>query len=179
MRIALPFRLMGLVLACAGLPCAAQSTAVFTTGPLLDDFGPAATVEDAAPIPAHMHLRVRFDISEGAKDDELNRSLVTAARFLNMHARAGVPARRMHIALVVHGRAVFDVLHKRTSQRAKDNAALVAALQQHDVRLYVCGQSAAYYEVTSDQLLPGVQMSLSAMTAHAVLAAEGYELNPF
>ncbi|MEO0422385.1 MAG: DsrE family protein [Pseudomonadota bacterium] len=173
----LPLLVAGLF---AGAPCHADSMAAFTTGPLLEEFGPAATVEGAAPIPEDMHLRVRFDVSEGAKDGELSRSLVTAARFLNMHTRSGVPAERLHVAVVIHGRAVFDVLTgKASTQTPKDNAALVAALREHDVRLYVCGQSAAYYEVSADQLLPGVEMSLSAMTAHAVLAAEGYELNPF
>jgi len=28
-------------------------------------------------------------------------------------------------------------------------------------------------------LLPGVEMALSAMTAHAILQQEGYTLNPF
>lgn len=43
----------------------------------------------------------------------------------------------------------------------------------------LCGQSAAYYQVQNADLVPGVQMALSAMTAHAVLAREGYSLNPF
>ena len=47
------------------------------------------------------------------------------------------------------------------------------------VRVIVCGQSAAYYDVENDALLPGVEMALSAMTAHAVLQQQGYALNPF
>lgn len=47
------------------------------------------------------------------------------------------------------------------------------------VRIIVCGQSAAHYEVATGELLPGVEMALSAMTAHALLQQEGYTLNPF
>jgi intracellular sulfur oxidation DsrE/DsrF family protein len=47
------------------------------------------------------------------------------------------------------------------------------------VRIIVCGQKAAYYNVTSDDLLPGVKMALPAMTAHALLQQQGYTLNPF
>jgi intracellular sulfur oxidation DsrE/DsrF family protein len=47
------------------------------------------------------------------------------------------------------------------------------------VQLLVCGQSAAYCDVKSDDLLPGVEMALSAMTAHALLQQQGYTLNPF
>jgi intracellular sulfur oxidation DsrE/DsrF family protein len=47
------------------------------------------------------------------------------------------------------------------------------------VRIFVCGQSAAYYDVTTNDLLPGVEMALSAMTVHALLQQQGYSLNPF
>jgi intracellular sulfur oxidation DsrE/DsrF family protein len=47
------------------------------------------------------------------------------------------------------------------------------------VKIIVCGQTAAYYGVKTDELLPGVQMALSAMTAHALLQQQGYTLNPF
>ena len=58
-------------------------------------------------------------------------------------------------------------------------AGLIAALTDHGVRIIVCGQSAAYYDVATDDLLPGVEMALSAMTAHALLQQQGYTLNPF
>ena len=45
--------------------------------------------------------------------------------------------------------------------------------------VYLCGQSAAAYGIDKGDLIPGVEMALSAMTAHAVLSAEGYSLNPF
>tara|TARA_Y100000588_G_scaffold170524_1_gene184375 strand:+ start:507 stop:614 length:108 start_codon:yes stop_codon:yes gene_type:complete len=34
-------------------------------------------------------------------------------------------------------------------------------------------------KVKQQQLIPGVQMALSAMTAHAQLQQQGYTLNPF
>ena len=47
------------------------------------------------------------------------------------------------------------------------------------VSTIVCGQSAACYGVKTDDLLPGVEMAVSAMTAHALLQQQGYTLNPF
>jgi intracellular sulfur oxidation DsrE/DsrF family protein len=91
-----------------------------------------------------------------------------------MHARAGVHADRIKVAVVVHGTAVHDV-----AGEAPASAGLVAALVDQGVRILVCGQSAAYYDVKSDDLLPGVEMALSAMTAHALLQQQGYTLNPF
>jgi intracellular sulfur oxidation DsrE/DsrF family protein len=146
----------------------------FTTGPVIAKYGPAADVDATLPIPAVAMLRHSFDVSERAGDGEPNRTLVSAARFINMHARAGVDADRIRVAVVVHGKAVFDV-----SGDAPGNADLVAALLEAGARIIVCGQSAVYYDVATADLLPGVEMALSAMTAHALLQQQGFTLNPF
>ncbi len=119
-------------------------------------------------------LRHSFDVVKRAEEGELKRTLVSAARFINMHARAGVDLDNIKAAVVVHGTAVRDV-----SSEAPTSAKLVAALIDHSVHFFVCGQSAAYYGVTADDLLPGVEMALSAMTVHALLQQQGYTLNPF
>ncbi|MEJ2258439.1 MAG: DsrE family protein [Woeseiaceae bacterium] len=146
----------------------------FTTGPVIRDYGPVAEVEVTLPVPADTYLRHSFDVSTRAEDGQPNRTLVSAARFINMHARAGVDAKRIRVAVVVHGKAIYDV-----SGEAPDNAGLVAALLGAGARIIVCGQTAAYYDVATEDLLPGVEMALSAMTVHALLQQQGFTLNPF
>lgn len=146
----------------------------FTTGPVFEDYGPVADIAVTLPVPEDAVFRHSFDVSRQANDGEVNRTLESAARFINMHARAGVDPDRIHLAIVVHGTAVRDV-----SGEAPGSAGLVAALVDHGVRIVVCGQSAAYYGVTTDDLLPGVEMAISAMTVHALLQQQGYTLNPF
>lgn len=68
---------------------------------------------------------------------------------------------------------------KQHSGAVNANRALVKALVDHGVKFYICGQSAAYFDLTNASLLPGVDMALSAMTAHAILAQQGYSENPF
>jgi len=168
-------RLISLLLVFVALPGMARADlSSFTTGPVFDDFGPVADVDLDVAVPADVALRHSFDTSTQAEDGELNRTLESAARFINMHARAGVDEDRIDVAVVVHGKAVYDV-----SGEAPASAALVAALVEHGVKIYVCGQSAAYYGVATDDLLPGVEMALSAMTMHALLQRQGYTLNPF
>ncbi|MAK64885.1 MAG: hypothetical protein CMF75_09160 [Maricaulis sp.] len=147
----------------------------FGPGPVIPEFGPIATVEGRLEIPEGTVFRLSFDTSTGAEDDALNSTFTSAARFLNMHAASGVPVEDIHLAIVVHGGAIHDV----STERAGQNADLVAALVEHGVRFYVCGQSAAWYDVSSEDLLPGVDLALSAMTMHALLQADGYSLNPF
>jgi intracellular sulfur oxidation DsrE/DsrF family protein len=146
----------------------------FSTGPAIKDYGPVADVEVTFPVPDDAVLRHSFDVAEQAEDGDMNRTLVSAARFINMHARAGVDPTRIELAVVVHGTAVHDV-----SREVSASAGLVASLIDHGVSIIVCGQSAAYYGITTDGLLPGVEMALSAMTAHALLQQQGYTWNPF
>jgi intracellular sulfur oxidation DsrE/DsrF family protein len=153
---------------------ASADLSAFTTGPAIEDFGPVAEVDATLAIPGDAAFRHSFDVAKPAEDGELNRSLVSAARFINMLARAGVDAENVEVALVVHGGAVADV-----SGDDSGSADLVATLIEHGVRIIVCGQSAAYYDVKTEDLLPGVEMAVSAMTTHALLQQEGYTLNPF
>lgn len=147
----------------------------FAPGPLIPDYGPVAAVDGAEAIPPDTVFRISFDTRTQADAGELNSTLTGAARFLNMHTAAGVPAENINLAVVVHGAAVHDV----TTGEAGANADLVEALVGHGVKIYVCGQSAVWYGVSADDLLPGVALSLSAMTAHALLQQQGYTLNPF
>ena len=146
----------------------------FTTGPAIENFGPVADVDVTLPIPEDAVFRHSFDVSTQAEDGEPNQTLLSAARFINMHARAGVDTDKIKLAVIVHGKAVHDV-----SAETSSSADLVAELIDHDVRVIVCGQSAAYYDVATEDLLPGLEMALSAMTAHALLQQQGYTLNPF
>jgi intracellular sulfur oxidation DsrE/DsrF family protein len=56
---------------------------------------------------------------------------------------------------------------------------LIGALTDAGVRIILCGQTAAYRDISKDDLLPNVELALSAMTAHAQLQQSGYTLNPF
>lgn len=163
-----------ILLAAAFATTSAIAQTGFETGPVIEEFGPTASVPGATPVPDDASFKVSFDTREKAEDGKPNRTLVSAARFLNMHGRAGVDPTAMRLAVVVHGQAVEDV-----TKEAGDSLPLIAALKEHNVRIIVCGQSAAYYGVSTPDLAPGVEMALSAMTAHALLQQDGYTLNPF
>ena len=168
---------------CCALSAAQAGESDFSTGPVFSDFGPVADVTTDFEIPDGAQFKHSFDVKDQADAGALNRSLVSAARFINMHGRAGVPLENISVAVVVHGGAVKDVANAEYYGDAvggdNANAALIEAMISKGVRIIVCGQSAAYYDVDNDDLLPGVEMALSAMTAHALLQASGYTVNPF
>lgn len=169
----------------AAAAAAAQPAAAPTTGPIIADFGPAYAVPDPGlATPMLQEFKVRFDVNTTPDDPKvLNRSLETAARFLNMHGKAGMSASRLKVAIVVHGAAGKDVLSNEAYRKRhgvdNPNVPLLAALKGAGVRVYLCGQTAGSRGISAGELTPPAQMALSAMTAHLVLQSEGYVLNPF
>tara|TARA_R110000796_G_scaffold205698_10_gene321973 strand:- start:1003 stop:1554 length:552 start_codon:yes stop_codon:yes gene_type:complete len=156
----------------------------FKPGPVFTDFGPTAPVEQSEPLAADSTFHIAFDVSTAADPDKINRTIESAARFINMQVKAGVPEENIHLAIVVHGGASVDLTNQNFFAAKKDgrknaSAAAIAQLQDHGVKFYLCGQSAAANGISNDDLLPGVKMSLSAMTAHALLQQQGYTINPF
>jgi len=156
----------------------------FKTGPIIENFGPVAAVPAAQTLPESAHLKVSFDTATGSDGDALNKTLESAARFINMHAAAGVAPGNIEVAVVIHGGAAFDLLTNEAHKARKDgadnpNIALIAALTKANTRIILCGQTAAYRDITKTDLLPSVELALSAMTAHAQLQQGGYTLNPF
>lgn len=164
---------------------AAQATEPdFQTGPVIMEFGETTAVEVDFKIPKRARFKILYDTTAATEPGEINRSLNTAARFLNMHAQAGVPEKNMKLAVVFHSKGSFDLTRNsyygtRYDGAENANAAIIKALTDKGVRIILCGQTAAFYGIKNEDLLPGVEMALSAMTAHALLQQEGYTLNPF
>lgn len=167
------------------IPAAAHTQeSPFSTGPVITEFGQASSVQTDFKIPKGTKFKIVYDTTAATKPGEINKSLNTAARFLNMHAKAGVAEKDMKLAVVFHSKGSFDLTKadfygSKYDGAENANAAIIKALTEKNVRIILCGQTAAYYGIKNTDLLPGVEMALSAMTAHAVLQQEGYTVNPF
>lgn len=128
--------------------------------------------------------RAVFDIMESPDDPkQLNSSIETAARFLNMHTQSGVPLEQLHVALVVHNKASKDLASSTTYNKkygvANPNEQLIKDLMEAGVQIIFCGQSSQSRGFLTDDLISGVQISLSAMTALIQLQDENYRLIKF
>ena len=167
--------LLGLFLA----PCAWAGPQDFAAGPAIKSHGRVAAVPSAPPLDADMRFRVAFDVAAAADPGQPNRQLDSAARFINMHVAAGVARENIGLAIVVHGAAAMDLTSDEKFGGENPSAGLIAALIDSGVTIQLCGQTAAFRDIRAEDLLPGVSMALSAMTAHAQLQRAGYTLNPF
>ena len=155
----------------------------FTQGPVINGFGAVAKIDSDLKGPPGMDYKVAFDVGSG-KAGERNKGIDGAARLMNMLANSGVPVNKIHPAIVLHNSGIYDVTtDARYGQQyggaPNPNADLVRQLVAKGVPIYICGQSAAWVNVSKSDLLPGVKMALSAMDAHAILQHQGYSLNPF
>ena len=171
MRTALAIALLTLTVG----PAAAQDMSAFRTGPVFEEFGPHAPVEGAEPLASLERFAIAFDVAAKAEEGARNRGFESAARFMNMHIAAGVPEDRIKLAVVVHGRAALDLV------AGEDNAsqAMIEAMLAKGIRFILCGQSAAAQGIAKADFIEGVELNLSAMTAHAQLQQDGYTVNPF
>lgn len=155
------------------------------TGPVVEKFGPVYDVmRPDFRTPTDLLYRAVFDVAPSPDAvDEINPRIESVARFLNMHARAGVKSDQMKLALVIHGSAGKDMLsseaYKARFGVENPNEALLAALRSNGVRVILCGQTASHRGFQQAELAPGVEVALSAMTALVALQSEGYQLISF
>ena len=80
-------------------------------GKVIPEYGKTYTIESPEFITdTSSVLKVVFDVDRSFDATKPNALIETAARFLNMHEKAGVDPENMKIALVLHGKSVNDVL---------------------------------------------------------------------
>ena len=149
----------------------------------IEEFGRYYEIDLAQPIAEEVNFRVAFDVADSAETGSFSPYINSAARLNNMLLGHGVSEDRIQLAVVIHGSATYDVqrntVYQQRTGEANGSAPLILALIEQGVRVIVCGQSATHLGVTQEQLIPGVEMALSAMVAHAQLQQNGYTLNPF
>lgn len=154
-------------------------------GPIILEYGEVFAVpEPDFPTDPDVIYKVVFDIAIGEDDPaQLNKRINTLARFLNMHAKAGVPPENLHVACVFHGTAARDVLKSEVYRERygvdNPNEPLLKALAKAGAKMYLCGQSAFARNIPLDQKTDAVGLALSAMTVLIKLQGEGYRMISF
>jgi intracellular sulfur oxidation DsrE/DsrF family protein len=155
------------------------------TGPVIEEYGKVWAIENPDfKVDINKEYKAVFDIMNSPKSHGVvNASIETAARFLNMHAQSGVPVDQLKVALVVHNAASKDVItneaYKKRYGTNNPNQKLIKALLDAGGQVIFCGQSSLSRDFPREDLIEGVQLSLSAMTAIIQLQDENYRLIKF
>ncbi|MCF6295333.1 MAG: DsrE family protein [Flavobacteriaceae bacterium] len=149
-------------------------------GKIIKDFGETFNVENQdIKTDASATFKVIFDVSKTSEDKSIpNKYIVTAARFLNMHANEGMSKDQLKVAMTIHGGAWQDVLNNKEYKEKfgedNPNLKLINQLNESGVDIILCGQTAVYRGLNKDNVIPSVKFALSAMTALIQYQNNGY-----
>lgn len=170
-------------------PVSAQPPAIpgqQSSGPVIQSTGMSIKVDNPTfTVPEGFVFKAVFVIDAGGTDTvRVNPQLTTVARFYNLHVRHGYPEERVRAAAVVHGNGWQSLLTDsafavRFGGKPNPSRRLVEELVQHGAQLVLCGQTAGSRGIRREELIPGVKVAISAMTAINVLQADGYRYNPW
>lgn len=152
---------------------------------IIKNFGPTYTVEslDIKTNTSAEH-KIIFDVTKSSEDKKVTSKYIeTAARFLNMHAKAGMKSEQLHVAMTVHGGAWQDVLtneaYKEKFGVDNPNLKLINQLTEAGVDVIICGQTAGARGLNKSNVNPNVKFALSAMTALLQYQNNGYRFMKF
>ena len=173
-------------LAAAQTPAPAPIPGQQMSGPVIQSTGMSIKVDDPTFVVPDGHvLKAVFEINAGGGDTvRVNDQLNNVARFYNVNVRHGMPESRVQAAAVFHGSGWPALLTDaafaaRFGGKPNPSRKLAEELMQHGAQLVLCGQTAGARGVRREELLPGVKVAISAMTAMQVLQSSGYTFNPW
>lgn len=155
------------------------------SGPVIQSTGMSIKVDNPTFVVPEGHIfKAVFVINAGGDSAQINAQLTTIARFYNIHVRHGYPEERVKAAAVVHGGGwpallTDSAFGARYGGRTNPSRKLVEELLQHGAQIVLCGQTAGGRGIRREELIPGVKVAISAMTAFNVLQSQGYVYNPW
>jgi intracellular sulfur oxidation DsrE/DsrF family protein len=149
--------------------------------PLIPGYGVVTPVDNAGerPDPA-MDYRVVLNATKGGGDEAPPPFLDKAAKVANLLAQSGVPAEHRHVVVILQAGATPAVLNaaglKARGKTRNPSTDLIAKLKAAGVSVRVCGQALAAAGISRSEVLPEVQVDLSALTTVSALQLKGYAL---
>ncbi len=156
------------------------SVAQNKTFPIIKNYGAALEVPFATmTIDPKLDYKVLIDVTTATdKPEIINENVENIARIINLHALAGVSAKKLHVVAVFHGPAVMTLLNNEAYQKKfgvnNPHLALFAALKEAGIPMYVCGQTLFKRNVDPSTIVTEVLPALSAITTITTYSAKGY-----
>jgi intracellular sulfur oxidation DsrE/DsrF family protein len=149
--------------------------------PLIPGYGEVTPVANAGERPdPSLDYKIVLNATKGGTDDTPVPFLDKAAKVANLLAQSGVPADHRHIVVIMQAAATSAVLNEaglKARGKAKNpNSELISKLNAAGVSVRVCGQALAGARISRSEVLPGVQVDLSALSTVSTLQLKGYAL---
>jgi intracellular sulfur oxidation DsrE/DsrF family protein len=164
-------------------PAGRDSTKTGFVTPRIEGYGAIMPMPQAVE-PPRAESRAVFDITGADGSDKVLRGLNSIALFLNLAAAAGVASESLHLAAVFHGPATKAVLRseayaKKTQASDNPNLELIKKLKAAGVAMYVCGQALAHHQFALQDVVPEIEVAVSATTVLVSRQMDGYAYLPY
>ena len=151
-------------------------------GPLIEGFGRHVDLPNADFVMRTDDniYKVAFEIFQPLNAPERpHMRLEAAARFMNMHAHAGISKENLQVKLVLHGggtrAAMTNEAYQERYEMDNPSLPLLEALSEAGVEIFLCEQSRVLNGLDANEVSAPVKSALSAMTAVVTLQADGYQ----
>lgn len=152
--------------------------------PVIKGYGSIVDYPDAAITPdQNMDYKLLFHIRSDKEKEGVIAGLGKVARVINLMGKADVPARNVHIVVVISGPATPLVLsesaYKKRTNQSNPNLDLMKKLTQYGVEIHVCGQAVAERDInTRTDLSSYTKLTQSALIDRAYYQTQGFVLMP-
>jgi intracellular sulfur oxidation DsrE/DsrF family protein len=115
---------------------------------------------------------------DSAKLSKNNPALADIGRIVNLHIASHIPLSHLQLVSAVHGPSIFSLLtdaaYEERFHRKNPNSKLIEELQHAGVKFIACGQAMGFLEVKKADLMPGINV---ALTAQSIITS--YEMKGF
>ena len=139
---------------------------------------------DEKPDPA-MQYKLLFELTGFALKDQdstaktdINLALAEIARQINLHEANGIPRKNIDVVIVLHASAMYCFLtnekYKKKYGIDNPNIPLIKELQDYGVKMLVCGQAMTFFNLETEDLVPGIKQVLTAQTVISSYQLKGY-----
>lgn len=127
-------------------------------------------------------VKLIFDFTQstsaGNQANKVNEGLEEVGRVLNLHIAAGVKKEKLRVVIIFHSGSILSILsdeyYQKTYQSNNPNQDIIHQLSTAGVQMVICGQSLALRNISHKEVIPIVQVAMSAKTTLSKYGAAGY-----
>ena len=131
-----------------------------------------------------MNFKLLFELMINNPDSiskDINHGLTEICRIINLHVASGIPVKNITPVIVVHGPALFPLYNNNNYKKKYkvDNpniSVLQELISKTGVKIIACGQAMAFLDVKSEDMMPEVKVSVTAITVLSNYGLKGYKL---
>ncbi|HLK27371.1 MAG TPA: DsrE family protein [Puia sp.] len=154
---------------------------LFNTG----KFSGVIPVNDPTEIPdPNMNYKLLFELLIINKDSaatEINHGITEICRIINLHVASGIPVSNINPVIVVHGPALFAFYnndrYKKKYKTDNPNISIIEEMiKKTGTKFIACGQAMGFREVSKEEMIPQMKISLTAQTVLSGYQLKGYKL---